>query len=55
MPKKYRIAIANETVSAPNQEWFAAINPFSREEWALVPQATAAQVTDAIAAAKTGL
>ena len=52
MPKKYGIAIANETVSAPNQEWFAAINPYSREEWALVPQATPAQVTDAIAAAR---
>lgn len=52
MPKKYGIAIANETVSASNQEWFAAINPYSREEWALVPQATPAQVTDAIAAAR---
>jgi (Z)-2-((N-methylformamido)methylene)-5-hydroxybutyrolactone dehydrogenase len=52
MPKKYGIAIANETVSASNQEWFPAINPYNREEWALVPQATPAQVTDAIAAAR---
>lgn len=52
MSKKYGIAIANETVTAPNQEWFAAINPYSREEWALVPQATPAQVADAIAAAR---
>jgi aldehyde dehydrogenase (NAD+) len=52
MSKKYGLAIANETVSAPNQEWFAAINPYSREEWALVPQATPSQVADAIAAAR---
>ena len=52
MPRKYGIVIANETVSASNQEWFPAINPYSREEWALVPQATSGQVADAIAAAR---
>ena len=52
MSKKYGLAIANETVSASNQEWFAAINPYSREEWASVPQASPAQVADAIAAAR---
>jgi (Z)-2-((N-methylformamido)methylene)-5-hydroxybutyrolactone dehydrogenase len=52
MPKKYGLAIANETVTAPNQEWFAAINPYSREEWALVPQAMPSQVVDAVAAAR---
>jgi acyl-CoA reductase-like NAD-dependent aldehyde dehydrogenase len=52
MPRKYGLAIANETVSTANQEWFAAINPYSREEWAQVPQATPGQVADAIAAAR---
>jgi aldehyde dehydrogenase (NAD+) len=52
MGKMYDIFIGNEAVRAADQERFAAINPFTREEWASVPQASAEQVAAAIAAAR---
>lgn len=52
MSKTYDLFISNERVSAANQERFPAINPYTREEWASLPQATPEQVSDAIAAAR---
>jgi aldehyde dehydrogenase (NAD+) len=52
MVKSYDLFIANEAASVAGQERFASINPYNGEEWALVPQASAAQVADAIAAAR---
>jgi len=52
MNTAYDLFIGNERVHAPNQERFAAINPYTRSEWASVPQASSAQVADAIAIAR---
>jgi len=52
MGTNYELFIDNERVSAAGQERFAAVNPYTREEWASVPQASVAQVGDAIAAAR---
>ena len=52
MQNTYDLFIDNERVQTAGQERFAAINPYTREEWASVPQASAAQVADAIAAAR---
>jgi aldehyde dehydrogenase (NAD+) len=52
MGTSYNLFINNERVSASNQERFAAINPFTQEEWASVPQASDQQVADAIAVAR---
>jgi (Z)-2-((N-methylformamido)methylene)-5-hydroxybutyrolactone dehydrogenase len=52
MATTYDLFINNERVRAANQEYFPAINPYTREEWASVPQASAAQVADAVAAAR---
>lgn len=52
MTASYDIFINNERVESANQERFAAINPFLREEWASIPQASDEQVADAIAAAR---
>ena len=52
MGKSYDLFIGNEPARAANQERFAAVNPFTREEWASIPQASAAQVADAVAAAR---
>lgn len=50
--KHYGLFIANESVRAANQEYFPAINPYTGKAWAQVPQASADQVSDAIAAAR---
>ena len=47
---KYDLFINNEAVAG--MENFASINPYTGEAWAYVPQASAAQVADAIAAAR---
>ena len=52
MGTTYDLFINNERVRASNQERFPAINPYTRAEWASVPQASAEQVADAIAAAR---
>lgn len=52
MTKKYDVFVNNEQVSSASQEYFPAINPYTLEEWAMVPQASAEQVADAIAAAR---
>lgn len=52
MTATYDLFINNERVCAPDQERFPAINPYTREAWASVPQASPAQVADAIAAAR---
>lgn len=52
MTKTYDLFINNERLRSANQEYFPAINPYTLEEWATVPQASAEQVADAIAAAR---
>jgi aldehyde dehydrogenase (NAD+) len=52
MAATYDLFINNERVKASNQERFPAINPYTREEWASISQASAEQVADAIAAAR---
>jgi aldehyde dehydrogenase (NAD+) len=52
MGTSYDLFISNERVKAAGQERFPTINPYTRQEWASVPQASASQVADAIAAAR---
>lgn len=52
MSKTYDLFINNEWVKSANQEYFPAVNPYTSQEWAQVPQASAEQVADAIAAAR---
>lgn len=48
----YDLFIAGEWIKRSNQERFPAINPYTQEEWATIPQASDADVADAIAAAR---
>ena len=52
MFKTYDLFVNNERVRSANQEYFSAINPYTLEEWASIPQASDEQVSDAIAAAR---
>ncbi|MCR9196863.1 MAG: aldehyde dehydrogenase family protein, partial [Hyphomonas sp.] len=52
MLKSYELFIDNEWVRTPDQEMFPAMNPYTSTEWAQIPQASTAQVSDAIAAAR---
>jgi aldehyde dehydrogenase (NAD+) len=52
MGHDYDLFIANGAVRSANQERFPAVNPYTRAAWATVPQASDAQVADAIAAAR---
>jgi aldehyde dehydrogenase (NAD+) len=52
MSTEYNLFIGNEAVGGAGQERFASINPYTGEAWAQIPQASAAQVADAIAAAR---
>jgi aldehyde dehydrogenase (NAD+) len=51
--QSYDLFINGRFVSEAGQERFPAINPYNRTEWATIPQASDAQVADAIAAART--
>src|SRR5690606_25779043 len=48
---QYELFINGRFVSESGQERFPAINPYSREEWASIPQASDAQVAEAVGAA----
>ncbi|MFG1210969.1 aldehyde dehydrogenase [Xanthobacter flavus] len=50
---QYKLFINGQWVEEPGQERFPAINPYTREEWASLAQASDQQVADAIAAART--
>ena len=52
MSTKYELFIDGKWTTEGNQEYFPAINPYKREEWASIPQASDAQVAAAIAAAR---
>src|SRR6056297_158680 len=52
MAKTYDLFVNNERLRSANQEYFPAINPYTLDEWASIPQASAEQVADAIAAAR---
>ena len=52
MVTTYDLFIDNERVRSDDQERFDAVNPYTRETWASIPQAAPGQVADAIAAAR---
>jgi aldehyde dehydrogenase (NAD+) len=52
MIKDYDLFIANEDAGGAGQDRFASVNPYTGEGWARIPQASPAQVADAIAAAR---
>ncbi len=52
MKTDYKLYIDGQWVADANQECFPTINPYTSEPWALIPQATNAQVAAAIAAAR---
>lgn len=52
MTATYDLFIDNERVRSDGQERFPAVNPYTREPWASIPQASSEQVADAIAAAR---
>lgn len=52
MSTQYELFINGRFVSESGQERFPAINPYSREEWASIPQASDAQVAEAVGAAR---
>ncbi|MBV6271346.1 aldehyde dehydrogenase [Alcaligenaceae bacterium CGII-47] len=49
---KYSLFIGGEWTTQPDQHYFPAINPYSQEVWAEIPQASEAQVIDAIDSAR---
>lgn len=49
----YKLFINGQWVEEPGQERFPAINPYTREEWASLAQASDQQVANAIAAARS--
>jgi aldehyde dehydrogenase (NAD+) len=49
---KYELFINGEWVKDSNQEYFPAINPYTQEVWAEIPQASDAQVAQAIDCAR---
>ena len=52
MKTDYKLYIDGQWVADANQECFPTINPYTSEPWALIPQATNAQVAAAIGAAR---
>lgn len=52
MTNAYKLYIDGKWVVEADQELFPSINPYTREPWAMVPQATDAQVAEAISAAR---
>lgn len=52
MTINYELFIGGKFVTEPGQEYFPAINPYNRQEWARIPQASEAQVADAIQQAR---
>ena len=52
MSTHYELFIGGEFVGQGSQERFPAVNPYNRQEWASIPQASETQVADAIDAAR---
>ena len=52
MPRRLDLFIAGQRVRDPAQEAFDAVNPYTQQVWARIPQASDAQVAEAIAAAR---
>ncbi len=48
----YSLYIGGRWVESDTQEMFPAVNPYTQETWASIPQADEQQVADAIAAAR---
>lgn len=52
MTRHYELFIGGEWTRGAGQEYFPAVNPFTQEAWAFIPQATDEQVAAAIARAR---
>lgn len=52
MTENFDLFIGGERVSSASQERFDSINPYTGQAWASIPQASEAQVADAVAAAR---
>lgn len=52
MEPSYELFINGQWIKSDQQEYFPTVNPYTRETWAMIPQASGAQVADAIAAAR---
>lgn len=52
MTRHYELFIGGEWTRGAGQEYFPAVNPFTQEAWAFIPQATDEQVAGAIARAR---
>src|SRR5437868_1535860 len=50
--KQYQLFIDGQWSDAADRETFPTVNPFNQEPWALLPQATQADVNRAVDAAK---
>lgn len=51
--KTYQLFIDGQWVDAEDKQTFATVNPFNQEAWALIPQATQADVDRAVEAARS--
>jgi len=51
-PRHYDLFIGGEWVRSKDQDYFPAINPFTQQAWAFIPQATDQQVASAITRAR---
>ncbi|QGY01840.1 aldehyde dehydrogenase [Methylobacterium mesophilicum SR1.6/6] len=49
---RYKLFIDGRWIEEEGQEHFPAVNPYTREEWAKIPQASDRQVADATASAR---
>ena len=50
--KQYKLMIDGQWADAADNQTFATFNPFNQEQWALLPQATQADVDRAVDAAR---
>jgi acyl-CoA reductase-like NAD-dependent aldehyde dehydrogenase len=51
--KKHRMLIAGEWVEPQSGEWFESTNPYTAAPWALIPRGNAADIDNAVAAARS--
>src|SRR5580658_8772416 len=51
--KKHQLLIAGEWVDPQSGAWFESINPYTAAPWALIPRGNAADIDNAVAAARS--
>lgn len=55
MMKTYKHFVNGDYVNPVQGQWFESIDPYRGEVWAQIPRGTAADVDEAVAAAKAAL